>query len=73
MGRIPESTTKDRFGVYGESKMSGKYGEGDQGFRLSAGFRYSPGMRRGRQRNDSLDDIAAPSGQKDALLQSTTR
>jgi len=73
MGRVPESAAEDRLGVYGESKVSGEYGEGDQGIRLPARLRHSAGKRRDCQGDYPLHDVAAPTGQKDALLQPTPR
>lgn len=75
MGRVPESTNEDRLelGFHGKPEMPGEDGAGDQGLRLLACFRHSIGKRRGRQGHDPLHDVAAPTGQKNSLLQQTIR
>lgn len=53
--------------------MPGENGANDQGPRLSTGFRHRAGKRRGRQGHDPLHDVAAPTEQKNILLQQTIR
>lgn len=62
MGRVSESTTENRFGLYGEPEVFGEDGASDQGRCLLARLCYSSGKRRDCQRDDSLHDVAASSG-----------
>lgn len=75
MGRVPESTNEDRLelGFHGKPEMPGEDGAGDQGLRLPACLRHSVGKRCSRQGHDSLHDVAATTGQKNALLQQAIR
>lgn len=75
MGRIPKSSVENRLhlGLHGEPEVPGENGASDQGPRLSARFRHRAGKRRGRQGHDPLYDVAAPTRQKNILLQQTIR
>lgn len=61
MGRVPESTAKDRFRFDGESKMPRDDGTDHESDRLPTSICDSIRKRRSSQRNNSIYDVAVKS------------
>ena len=73
MGRVPESTAKDRFRLDGESKVPRGDGTNHEDDRVPVSICDSPRKRRSCQRNDSIYDVAAKSQSNGRLLQQEVR